>query len=66
MASQCKKDLIEIYPDVFVPRKEVESHGQRMSQEIEAKNHSDVMSPTEEEEWEISKRIRESVKHIAP
>jgi len=62
MPSQKNKELVELYPNIFVPKEEVEAHTLRMSQEMEAKNRSDTMSPEEEREWEIAARIRGEVK----
>ncbi len=64
MSSRKNKDLVELYPNVFVPKKQVDAHKQKMTQEAEALEHPDQMSPKEEEEWEIANNLRDKVKNL--
>lgn len=64
MSSKGKPEMVEIYKDVFVTAKELRKHEENMAQEDRAKKHPDTLSPKEEEEWEISERMRGKSKSV--
>jgi hypothetical protein len=56
---------VEVYRKVFVSKKDLDAHEKRLRQELEANAHpEEVMSPREEEEWDIARKTRKDAKKI--
>jgi hypothetical protein len=60
MTRRSANERIEILRNVFVSKKELKVHSKRM--EAEANRDPALMSPQEEEEWELLERTRGSVR----
>lgn len=62
MALTQKSGMVEILPDIFVTKEALKAHSERMAQEAEASERSDVMSCAEEDEWKVAEQIRKKYK----
>lgn len=50
--------MIRLNEHYYVPESELKAHEERLKRERSAASNPDTMTPAEEEEWDISEKLR--------